>query len=296
NGKQQYIHGANLPWFNFGRDFGGGPNDGGASSPATSAAAGAALQQAHGAGMNVVRWWLFPGDPTQYQFVLDAGGLPTALEDTVYQDIDAALALAKTNDIAYTFTLFSGPAALPASWVTTDAGRRQLTLVLGELFTRYKDDPQIMTWDVVNEPEFDIWNGKVSADNVRALIAGIVVAAHAITSTPITVGGARLDGLPLLIGLGLDYYTIHWYDPMKEPAQCLACITYATVRDAYKIAEPIVVGEFYAPPGLGDRFDLWRSHGYAGGLAWSLLPDRTADHFTIDMVAAASFSAQNGLG
>jgi hypothetical protein len=238
---------------------------------------------------------MFPGDPTQFSFDVDAGGLPTGFKDTVYQDIDAALALAAANNIAYTFTLFSGPTAIPAAWLTTQAGRDRVALVLAGLFTRYADNPQIMTWDVVNEPEFDVWGGKATTADVRALISGIVQAVHATSRVPVTVGGARLDGLPLLTFLGLDYYTIHWYDPMTAAAECLACTTYAAVRDAYKLDRPIVVGEFYAPVGFGDRFEMWRQHGYAGALAWSLLPDHTGDHFSIDLTAATAFAQAHGL-
>jgi hypothetical protein len=293
NGKPRYIHGANLPWFNFGSDFGGGPSAGGASSPASQTAVSVALDKAKAAGMNVVRWWLFPGTPTQ--FVLDGGGLPTALTDNVYVDVDAALAMAKADGLSYVFTLFSGPTALPAAWITTDAGRQRLALVLGGFFAHYRGNPQIMTWDIINEPEFDVWDNKAKVDDVRSFISTIATAAHATSDAPVTVGGARLDGLSILTGLGLDYYTIHWYDPMTASDQCLACVTYADVRDSFKIHEPIVVGEFYAPPSLGDRFALWRNHGYAGAMAWSLLPDRTADHFAIDLGAASVFATTIGL-
>ena len=38
---------------------------GGASSPEVGLTAKTALAAAHAAGMNVVRWWLFPGTPWQ---------------------------------------------------------------------------------------------------------------------------------------------------------------------------------------------------------------------------------------
>jgi hypothetical protein len=152
-----------------------------------------------------------------------------------------------------------------------------------------------MSWDVMNEPEYEIWSGKVTSEVVRDFIAGVVGAAHATTSIPVTVGGATMDGLPLLTGLGLDYYTVHWYDHMKERQRCLACVTYADVRDALKIDKPIVVGEFNGSVGFGDRFEMWRQHGFAGAMPWSLLPDHTADRISIDLVAAAAFAKEHGL-
>lgn len=293
NGRQTYIHGANLPWYNYGSDFGGGRNGGGASSTEVMDAVGAALGQAHDAGMNVVRWWLFPGEPTQ--FTVDGNGLPTGLKPEVFTDIDAALSLARVHDVSYVFTLFSAPSALPAAWVSTDAGFQALGKALSGLFSRYGRSDQIMTWDVVNEPEFDVWDGKATADAVRALIKAVTDAAHAGATQPVSVGGARLDGLPLMLGLGLDYYTIHWYDPMTDPSQCLACVTYSDIRDAYGITEPVVVGEFWAGTAVGGRFDMWHERGYAGALAWSLLPDRTADRLDIDFPAATAFAEEIGL-
>ena len=293
NGKQQYIHGANLPWFNFGRDFGGGPDNGGASSAETNAVVSAALRAAHDAGMNVVRWWLFPGDASQ--FTVDARGLPTGFKELVYRDIDAALELARANHIAYIFTLFSGPTAFPSAWLTTDEARQRVAQVLAGLFTRYKDNPQIMTWDVINEPEFEVWAGKVSPAVLRDFLARIVDAVHATTSIPVSVGGASMAGLSLLTGLGLDYYTVHWYDQMKDRQHCLACVSYAEVRDASKIDKPIVVGEYDGSVGFGDRFEMWRSRGFAGAMPWSLLPDRTADRLSVDLVAAAAFAKKHGL-
>jgi hypothetical protein len=293
DGRQTYVHGANLPWFNFGRDFGGGASDGGVSAPDVRTAVSEALGKAHDAGMNVVRWWVFPGEPTQ--FTVDAQGLPTGLKPQVYADLDAALAIGRQNDIAYVLTLFSAPSALPAAWVSTDAGRQALASALGELFARYADDPQVMTWDVVNEPEFDVWNAKVSADDMRAFVAAVARSVHGHSSRLVSVGGARLDGLPLLRDLGLDYFTVHWYDSMTDPTQCLACVTYADIRDQDAIDRPILVGEFYGGTSVGGRFDMWHDRGYAGALAWSLLPDRTSDHLDVDLVAARSFAQEIGL-
>jgi hypothetical protein len=291
-GATDYLLGANMPWFGWGCDFGCGPSAGGVSDPATSAAIGPVLDAAHAAGMDVVRWWLFPGEPTQ--FTVDSAGLPNGIVPAVYDDIDAALELAERSDVSYVFTLFSGPTDLPAAWLTTEDGRARLTAALGELFAHYRDAERIMTWQVMNEPEWAIWDRHVVITDIQDLVRKVAFAVHAETQALVSVGGARLDGLWMWQGLGLDYYTVHWYDPMKQAGECLPCVTYAQIRDEFGLDAPIVVGEFYLGPDVdGDaRLEGFRSHGFAGSFAWSLMPDQTADRLTIDMAAAARFAAR----
>ena len=45
-----------------------------------------------------------------------------------------------------------------------------------------------------------------------------------------TVGSATLEGLPLWIGQGLDFYQAHWYDKMQAHKDCARCTDYAEVR------------------------------------------------------------------
>jgi len=87
-GQDWYLLGANLPWYNWGCDFGCGPN-GGASSPTVRAALDSGFSRLEASGVNVARWWVFPGNP--WQITRDASGLPTGINPAVYDDFDAAL-------------------------------------------------------------------------------------------------------------------------------------------------------------------------------------------------------------
>jgi hypothetical protein len=290
-GGAWYLHGANLPWYNWACDFGCGAQ-GGVSDPAVRAALEPVLRAASAAGMRVVRWWMFEGGAKPIQ--RDADGAPAGLDPTVYADIDAALALADEHDLYFIFTLFAAPSDLPLGWLTDPAQRVRLAEALAPLFGRYRGQPRLLAWDLFNEPEWDIWNHKVSAEAVQATVRELAATVHAQSDTYVTLGSAMLDGLPLWVGQGLDYYTAHWYDYMSGGNWCALCTDYAAVRARYGLDAPLVIGEFYAGPdaSAGQRFTAWYDKGYAGALAWSLVPERTFDRMAIDLGAAAAFAAE----
>src|SRR5438309_11178143 len=87
-GKSWYLHGANVPWFNWPCDFGCNAK-GGASAPDVNAALKAKFQQAQASGMHAIRWWVFEGDA--WQITRDAAGGPKEINPAVYADFDAAL-------------------------------------------------------------------------------------------------------------------------------------------------------------------------------------------------------------
>ena len=292
-GQEWYLHGANLPWYAWGCDFGCGAN-GGASSASTRSAIRPALRAAADAGMVNIRWWMFPGDP--WQIARAADGTPTGIDPAVYADIDAALALADELGLYYTFVLFSGPEAIPRSWMSDASQREALAAVLGEgLFRRYADHPRILSWEIVNEPEFRIWSGEFTRAEVVDTVKAIAAQANAETTSLVTVGSATLDGLELWVGAGLDYYQAHWYDYMQPGAWCARCVTYPEVRRGYGLDAPLVIGEYYGGPDAdaAQRLEDWYAKGYAGAWAWSLLSDRTADKMAIDEAASAGFAAEH---
>src|SRR5690242_749081 len=106
----KYFVGANVPWFNWACDFGCSTSNG-VSSPGVRSSLEAGFARLKAANVHTVRWWVFEGEAWQINH--DAAGAPTSLNPAVYQDMDAALALADKYDLAYDFVLFSGPTAPP---------------------------------------------------------------------------------------------------------------------------------------------------------------------------------------
>jgi hypothetical protein len=285
-GQSYYLEGANVPWLNWGCDFGCGAN-GGASSAGAKAVLDAKFVEAAAAGLNTIRWWAFEGDAWQIQ--RDAAGTPTGVNPAVYADFDAALALATKYNLFLNIVLFSGPTQIPTAWETDPAKRAALASALAPLFARYGANAHLLSWEVFNEPEFEIWNNKIDQASVVATVKSIAAAVHRSGSTYVTVGSAMLDGLPMWIGSGLDYYTAHWYDYMNSGGYCAICTDYNAVRTKYGLDRPLVIGELYVGTDTPGRLETFYGKGYAGAWPWSLFPDKTSDKLPVDMTQARTF-------
>lgn len=293
-GEDWYLHGANVPWLNWQCDFGCG-SDGGVSSSASQAALHERFAEAEAAGIKNIRWWVFPGAP--WQINRSSNGTPTGINESVFADMDAALELAEEYDMYLTLVLFSDGGSLPGSW-RTDAGQRaELANVLGDdLFARYRGHDHIFSWEVFNEPEWQIWEGSVQESHMQDLVKRVASAVKTDGSGYVTVGSAMVDGIPMWKDAGLDYYQPHWYDYMGSGNWCAWCTTADEIRQRYGVDKPIVIGEFFAGPSVDaeGRFDGFRERGYAGAWPWSLFAERTDDRMEVDLDASTAFASAVG--
>lgn len=287
NGSRTFWVGANAPWYEWGADIGAG------GIQRNSAAINAGFASARAAGVRIIRWWIFPGQP--WQITRDAAGKPTGLNPAVYTDMDALVALAAANDLALQPVLFSSFwEAMPVSWLADTSHRDALGTALAPLFARYSGNPTIAAWEVVNEPEWQIWGGNVDAGQAQELVRTLAWTVR--NNSPnhhVTVGSAHLDGLPIWRGLGLTHYSAHWYDPMASGGWCARCRTYEDIQVQYGLDGPLTIGEFYAPSSVDaqQRWQDWYDKGFAGAFAWSLFASRTGDGFTVSLPAVTAFSA-----
>jgi len=289
-GKDWYLMGANVPWYNWGCDFGCNAN-GGVSGNKTNLGTG--FGKLKTAGVNTVRWWVFPGNAQQ--ILRDGAGNPTGLNNSIYADFDAALELANTYDLYYNFVLFSDTTSIPNSWLTNPTQRQNLANVLGPLFARYKNNPRVMSWEIFNEPEFQIWNGEIAQAPVVDTVKAIASSVHANSPALVTVGSAHLDGLSMWFGTGLDYYSPHWYDYMGSGGWCARCTDYNALKVRFPaLDKPVVIGELYAGADVDalNRFNDFYNKGYAGAWAWSLFSNQTNDKLQVDLTATQTFTSQ----
>lgn len=281
-----FVLGANMPWLNYGCDFGANAwqPQGGLATPARKAQLEAVMTKLQAQGIDHVRWWTLSDGRAGVKFAPD--GTPTGLDDHFFADMDAALDAARRHGIKITFSLLdfgwckpgemsSGVQVAGHADTIADPRKRQALInnVIKPIVARYGNDPAVEAWEVMNEPEWMTrwllclpWKG-VPKSAMHDFLADAVKAIHANASQPVTVGLASTRGLSFAKDLGLDFYEVHWYDymervsPLEKPA------------DKFKLDAPLVLGEFPTKAtqrSTSDILDTVRKAGYAGGFAWSI--------------------------
>ncbi|MDB5101967.1 MAG: Endo-beta-mannanase [Cyanobacteria bacterium RYN_339] len=302
---QRFMLGANLPWINYGGDFGANAwsPDGGVGRAAPRQKLAATLDRLKAQGITHLRWFMFCDGRAGLRFSAD--GTPTGVDAYMYADLDAALAEARARGVRITFSVvdfgFFQPGELSGGVqvrghgdVARDPAKRRafVQAVLVPLFDKYGTDPVIEAWDAVNEPEwatFGVGSFKpgdaVASTDMRAYIGEVVDAVHGHTRQWATVGSASTRYLGLVKGLGLDVYHAHWYDhfeafaPLAKPAA------------KFDLDKPLVLGEFptkNSKKSVGQILDAVQGAGYAGAMPWSVL---ATDDATDYAGAEAGFAA-----
>jgi hypothetical protein len=290
----ELLVGANLPWVEYGQDFGASAwrPEGGLAQPDRRERARRALGGLAASGATLVRWWLL-GDGRSGLREDPAGRL--LLDDRVVPDLEAALeeltAAGLRAILVLTDFLWLEPARV-VNGVTLGGRRealrdpaRRAALVEGvflPLAERFGQEPAIAGWDLMNEPEWATLGvgtldprRAVSRREMRAFLAEAAAAFRARARQPLSVGLASARWLPLLDGVPLDEVQVHWYESLDAVS--------ALARPAGTIdpSRPVVLGEF---PTRGASLspaavlDLARGAGYRAALAWSALAqDRATD-------------------
>jgi hypothetical protein len=270
--------GANLPWIHYGIDFGANAwrPDGGVAHAEDRAQIEHAFARLAASGARYVRWFLFCDGRAGIRF--SPGGRPLGLDEFLFRDVDAAVAIAGRHGIRIMFVLLDFLWCDPVSTtrgvqmggrthVLADAGSRNalLDLVLRPLLERYADEPQILAWDIINEPE---WITTIGAIDLRAFLIDAVGLIHSTTCHPVTVGSAGVRWRDRYAGLGLDFYQVHWYDKLKHQPSL------DTPVSTLNFDRPVLLGEF---PTRGSKrapeaiVEAARLAGYSGAFYWSVL-------------------------
>jgi hypothetical protein len=291
-----FVVGANLPWINYGGDFGANAwhPSGGVHTRADDLAR--ALDRVVAAGIARIRWFMLCDGRTGIQFAPD--GAPLGLDACVFDDMDAALAAAGERGIEIMFVVIDFLwCARARSIAGVQVGGRRHVLqepdkraalfdrVLTPIFERYGHHPGIFAWDIINEPEWATCGlgvrrrrSCVSLETMRAFVREAAALVHRHTVQAATVGAASARFLDAWRDLGLDVYQVHWYEhlerraPLGRPVRELA------------LDRPVVLGEFpsrIASHKLRWIIDTARAAGYAEAFVWSVLAHDSATDFAV---------------
>lgn len=289
-GGSWYLNGVNYPWVHYGNDFGAnGWGAYGVHDAGTRATVEADFARMEQEGIHSVRWWLFADG--RAGIVWDSGGIPSGLDSYVFADLDAALALAQKHHVYLDLVLTDVSLLYQATYVNgvqmggrpylvnTAAGRQALiNKVFTPVLDRYGQSPQIISYEVMNEPEWAITEDNAvnaraaqpsSLASMQTFVRQTAAAVHARTRSLVTVGSAASRWTAQWKRLGLDFYSVHFYDWMHPwPDVDL----FDSGCSALNLDAPVVVGEY--PPGSSVAsfrryLDTWLAGGCAGALAWS---------------------------
>ncbi len=283
-----FVVGANLPWINYGTDFGASawyPGGGLSARPR-------ALERLHQAfgglerdGISIVRVFLLCDGRSGIRY--DEEGLPIGLDDSFFPDVDALLNAARTYGVRVMPALFDfhlcGPPRVVdgvqlggrAHLVGPDGRQRLIERVLDPIFERYGEDESVEAWDVMNEPEWCLRRSRalgrprVAFLTMQTFLHAVILSAHRSARQPVTVGCAGTWQLDLVRPLGLDFYQVHWYEKfgwesLERPVA------------EFGLDRPVILGEFSGARsrrGVARVLDTAEQAGYRGALVWSVLSD-----------------------
>lgn len=286
-GGNWFLVGYNYPWYHYGDDFGGSGTNNIHSNAVTINAQ--FREMASQAGAHVTRWFMF-NDFRSAPIRDSTTGMIIGLPASFYQDMDTALSIAKANHLYLIMDFMDGVTLLAKSngdaarnsTIFTDAAIRQsyYDKVVKPVLQRYGNNPQILAWSPINEPDY-----QTSGVNCGTAFVCIPYAAmkrfmqmftqyvHSSTTQLATIENGPVHFTHFWTGLGFDFYSPHWYnwmdqywadtDPFKTPAANL------------QLDKPIVFGELPSNTAQGFTVNMPQmlrtlyNNGYAGALFWS---------------------------
>lgn len=299
-----FLLGVNYPWLNYGHDFGATAwGHDGVSCEESRKQVDADFAYLKNHGVHVVRWFLFGDCRAAPEF--DGTGKVTGFDDHFYTDLDAAVEIAQKHNVYLIFVLLDFHLADKAkhvngvqlggrSQIVTDAKARQsfLNNAVKPLLQRYGQNPYVIAWDVINEPEgaMDMDGGRWVPDAVppaamQGFVKEVVECIHANASQHATLGSASRRWLNRWVNTGLDFYQYHYYDKMEKQYP----LDYSCARLA--LDKPCILGEFPTDNTgrtITQYLDTVRRRGHAGSLAWSY---RAGDKFSSFREVAREFKA-----
>jgi hypothetical protein len=286
NGTNTFVKGANLPWLDgqYDHDIGINPLHPGWGCAYNSAHMNQYLADMHNMGITVVRLWL---NENKQGLQLDGNGNVTGLDPTFLNNLDNLIQLAGQNGIYMYLTLNGGD----SDWLTNITKQASyVTNAVAPLATRYKGNPHLFAFDVMNEIDGVVggplgnYGSGATWPQAQAYITATVSAIHSADPGRLatcSTGWHQWNNLSYFLGLGLDFYDFHNYqDTPSFPA-----------ASSLGMDKPIYIGE------CGQSTTHWddsiqniceldalnsaKSGGYAGVGIWAYQFPGCSDYYSM---------------
>jgi hypothetical protein len=300
DGQEAFLFGANYPWYNYGTDF--GENAWGYSGVAAKRGdIDADFEKMSEMGIRVVRWFVFVDGRAAPEFSED--GSVIGVDDKVFDDLDTALDIAQNHNIRLILVLLDFHWLAPQtkddkgvimgghSDIIENQDKRESFFqnALMPLMQRYGKNPYILSWEVINEPEWAIDDPStrpnkdlklVSLKAMQSFVSDTANFIHQNGGKWVTVGSASRTWWNLWENTGLNICQFHYYDTLTDSP-----IDFPYEKMSTNL--PCIVGEFpTAKTALtsDDYYQTIINNGYAGAFPWSL---RAKDDYS-DVISNAT--------
>lgn len=264
--------GINLPWVNYGADFGADPKYPGYGPTYNSGQMQSYLDNMKSKHMNIVRVWLFE-DQSGLSF---NGNSCIGVSQQALNNIADFVNRANGDGIAVYVMLFNN--TIPPAYITSDGGVSLVNNVVTPL-ARTLNGKRVL-YDIMNECDYAA--PAIGWTTLRNFLGKAATAIHTVTSYDwVTASDDHSDDFNssfynTLGSLGFNFYDYHQYSDVNTALR----VTPAAVHNA-----PLYLGEYGPTDGWNHHNDTDNqnlinhfaaeasSKGYSGMLAWSYTGD-----------------------
>jgi len=293
NGKDIYLHGINVPWFNgqYGHDVG--------NNAIThygvwynSTLVSKYFRDVADLGFNVMRIWILEG---LEGLIFDSNHMITGLDPLFLSHLDNLVQLAGDNNLLiYMMMVDTGITSNNPIITNAQAQQNYLNNALAPIIKRYAGNKAIFGIDIFNEIESQIagntgnWGTTgCTWDQARSFMAACVkTIKNADSERLVSCSSGWHDNQNvksgLFTGLGFDFYDFHSYSTTGDLQKA----------SAVRTDLPVIVGECGGVYNNNQRNDTEETrvnvafmtnniqNGYAGGLVWSYGEPSNTDPFS----------------